>query len=331
MVPQVDLAAAKDLPQLTRLLRIQPHVLAEVLANRAAHYESRPLRRSRRGRKPRRVYKVRRPLRDLQRQMKDWLNRKGIRTPVATAFWRNCSPLANASAHTGARFVTVADIRDFFGSVTFSMVKQVLGSTGCGETVAHVLAKLATYEESLPQGARSSPVLSNLACVALDEELSKFAGDRGLAVTRYVDDLTFSGDVRVAPREIRGLLRPHGFVLRPSSYRCFTKGGPQFVTGLCVADHENQVVRLPRSYKRWLRLEAHYVAMHGVERQAALTHRDAPELAFYLKGHLHHAHSVEPRFAEPFLETALPRIHEFIEELRERQREEDEEEDYHWY
>ena len=44
MVPQTDLAAAKDLPQLTRLLRIQPHLLAEVLTNRAEYYESRPLR-----------------------------------------------------------------------------------------------------------------------------------------------------------------------------------------------------------------------------------------------------------------------------------------------
>jgi len=323
-----NLVDAKDLPQLMQMLQIQPHVLQDVLTNIERHYVRLRPPQSKPGRKQRIIWKVERPLRDIHRQIKDWLNRAGSRKASASAFWKGSSPRLNADRHTRARHVTVADVRNFFGSITFEQVAEALCAIGCREIVAHVIAQICTFQGTLPQGARSSPVISNIVCNALDDDLLEYGRSYSLAVTRYVDDLTFSGESRVPAKFIRELLASHGFELRTGSYRCFSKGGPQFVTGLCVADHEHNIVRLPRKYKRWLRLEVHYVSGLGVDQQAISTGRDAAELAFRLRGHVQYARSVEPRFGEPLADQVLPILQAYIDELR-NGTEDDDHDDYY--
>lgn len=57
-----------------------------------------------------------------------------------------------------------------------------------------LILKLCSLNNVLPQGAPTSPYLSNLRMIALDEIISKYTSQKSIRYTRYADDLTFSGD-----------------------------------------------------------------------------------------------------------------------------------------
>lgn len=107
----------------------------------------------------------------------------------------------NAAIHAGRRWVLNLDLRDFFPSVHFGRVRGMLASSPyrIDMTVATVIAQLCTDDESLPQGAPTSPILSNMVCGRLDSELMRLARRYDCAYTRYADDITFSTDRVVFP------------------------------------------------------------------------------------------------------------------------------------
>src|SRR5262249_57668079 len=128
----------------------------------------------------------------------------------AHGFLPGRSILTNAAAHTGARAVVKMDVKDFFPTVTLKRVKGIFRKAGYREQVATLLALLCTeaprevvehdgrtYYVSLgprclPQGAPTSPALTNTLCLRLDRRLSGLAKRLGWRYTRYADDLTFS-------------------------------------------------------------------------------------------------------------------------------------------
>lgn len=304
-----DLSQARSVGELCRLLRLEPHLLQHMLENPGAFYrEARVPKRHNRG--MRRIYVVDTGLREVQRQIRDWLGSLPRRSTVATGFGKGDSHVRNAALHVGKLVVCTLDVRDFFDAISSREVSAVLRRVGCKEVVASALTLLTCFNGSLPQGSRSSPILSNLACERLDRDLAALASELGLCVTRYADDITFSGDTEVERETVEKLLSTHGFQARDDSWRTFRKGGPQFVTGMCVADHQTRRVRLPSRYKRWLRLNVHYVRTQGLAEQAEALGLKEDELRTYLRGHLWYAGGVEPAFAEPLsrqLEEVLER------------------------
>ena len=131
-------------------------------------------------------------LKYLQRQIASKLNQLyRVRNPVH-CFVPEKSVKTNALAHLRKRFVLNIDLRAFFPSITERRIIGVLESLGVESRAAAIIATLCCHKAHLPQGAPTSPVISNMICFRLDKELLAFAKGARCIYTRYADDITFS-------------------------------------------------------------------------------------------------------------------------------------------
>lgn len=175
--------------------------------------------------------------------------------PAAHGFVKGRSIFTNAAAHVNRDVVVRLDLRDFFPSIGFHRVVGVFRSHGLELPVARTLADLCCLEGRLPQGAPTSPTLSNLVCRRLDARLAGLARRIDARYTRYADDITFSGSeavVRSLPL-VRRIIADEGFALAPEKTAIMRRGARQRVTGLNV----NTKVSVPRTVRRVLRAVIH--------------------------------------------------------------------------
>ncbi len=114
------------------------------------------------------------------------------------SFRRGRSHVSNALAHERRRFVGGTDIENFFGSITSDMVADCLMANGFDSECSMKLARLCTRKGELPQGAPTSPALSNALLYPFDEAMAALCAKSDLRYTRYADDVTISGDNRSA-------------------------------------------------------------------------------------------------------------------------------------
>lgn len=179
---------------------------------------------------------------------------------AAHGFCQARSIVSNALPHVGAHVVINLDLKDFFPTITYPRVWGVFRSLGYSRASATLFALLctepqvttvsmdgqqwhvATGPRLLPQGAPTSPALTNVLCRRLDKRLAAFARNRGLQYTRYADDLTFSSKQPLALHAagilsvVRHILREEGFQVHPDKTRVLRRGRQQEVTGVVVND-----------------------------------------------------------------------------------------------
>lgn len=197
---------------------------------------------------------------------------------AAHGFLTGRSIVTNARVHAGARIVVKLDIRGFYPTVTMRRVKGLLRRAGLGEQVATLMALLSTESpreeverggktyyvavapRSLPQGAPTSPSITNALCMRLDCRLSGLARKLGCRYTRYADDLTFSwhgtdaSDIGALLRAVTQIVRAEGFAIHTNKTRVMRKGARQKVTGLVVNEAPGRPdARVPRKTIRDLR------------------------------------------------------------------------------
>jgi hypothetical protein len=191
---------------------------------------------------------------------------------AAHGFLVGRSIVTNAVAHAGAKIVVKMDIRGFYPTVTWRRVKGLLRRAGLGEQVATLMALLATESpreevvthgktyfvatgpRSLPQGAPTSPSITNALCLRLDARLSGLAKKLGCRYTRYADDMTFSWHGDAKPdignliHAVTAIVKAEGFAIHPSKTRVMRSGARQSVTGLVVnqAPEGRPAARVPR-------------------------------------------------------------------------------------
>jgi RNA-directed DNA polymerase len=224
------------------------------------------------------------PKRDLKAAQRWALRNVYDKLPVhgaAHGFLTARSIVTNARVHAGADVLVKIDIKDFFPTVTYRRVKGILRKAGLSEGVATLLALLSTEPprdvvahrgkvlyvasgpRALPQGAPTSPAITNALCRRMDRRLSGLARMLGMKYTRYADDLTFSWKkaAKAVPAPIGVLLRGASTILHSEGFRVHAKktsimraGVRQTVTGLIV----NQApgvppARVPRDTVRKLR------------------------------------------------------------------------------
>jgi hypothetical protein len=228
------------------------------------------------------------------------------------------STLTNASVHTGAKIILKMDIEDFFPTVTFPRVKGVFRRAGYREQVATLLALLCTESpreivelkgqqfyvslgpRCLPQGAPTSPGLTNTLCLRLDQRLTGLAKRYGWRYTRYADDLTFSlpADHQGEPKlgALMGLVTrivaAEGFHVHPDKTRIARSGSRQRVTGLVV--NGGGAPRVPRLLRRQMR-----AALHNLQKGKPL--KEGESLA-RLAGYAAYIHMSEPKRGAHMLE-----------------------------
>lgn len=201
---------------------------------------------------------------------------------AATGFVPGRSIVDNARPHTQMAVVINIDLADFFPSITAGRIEATWRALGWGAEAAVVLTRICTTENHLPQGAPTSPALSNLVCRHLDARLAALVEKRDGAYTRYADDLTISlpgfgrnkrlrphrrGQVRarvgrakkiVVGRQlltqVKAILAAEGFTIQmKKKVRVQRAHQRQTATGLVV----NQTVNLPRTTRRLMRAMQH--------------------------------------------------------------------------
>lgn len=190
---------------------------------------------------------------------------------AAHGFVPGRSVLTNAQPHAGRRFVLNLDLKDFFTNTHFGRVERVLQLTpfNLSPTVARLVANLCCDQGSLPQGAPTSPLLTNVVCQRLDRRLRQLATRHRATYTRYADDLTFSSQ-RPAFREqfyaeLKVILDAEGYQENEQKRRLQLPNTRQEVTGIVV----NEQPSVPREYVRQIRAMLHNWETKGYEAASA--------------------------------------------------------------
>ncbi|MFP4054195.1 MAG: reverse transcriptase family protein [Phycisphaerae bacterium] len=178
--------------------------------------------------------------------------------PAAMGFEKGRSIVDNALMHTGAKVVLKMDVKDFFPSTRGERVWLFFRRIGWDEAACDLLTRLTTREDGLPQGAPTSPRLSNLVNYELDVRLDAAAARCDAWYTRYADDLTFSvrceqSTEALLTSMVPVVLREYGYRLNRRKTRLLRRHHSQRVTGLTV----NDKVGLPRETRRRLRAIRH--------------------------------------------------------------------------
>lgn len=227
---------------------------------------------------------------------------KAIYTPSihATGFTQGRNIVDNARIHINQNYVFNIDLSDFFPSIDQARVwkRLQLAPFNFNKEVANVIAGLcciksirSTAEKAfsecynLPQGAPTSPLITNAICDKLDRRLAGLAKRFGLRYSRYADDITFSSMRNVYQensefrKELQRIITDQHFVINPKKTRLHHRGQRQEVTGLTVGEKIN----VPRKYVKDIRAILHIWEKYG---------QKAAYSAFYPqykaeKGHIH--------------------------------------------
>jgi len=219
-------------------------------------------------------------------------------------FRKGKSILTNAEKHTNQKYVLNIDLADFFPSINFGRVRGMFMATpyNLNEKVSTVLAQICCFNNELPQGAPTSPIVSNMICAKMDSQLRILAQQSRCNYTRYADDLTFSTSSPKFPaqlasiitkeksnylqlgEQLKTIIESNGFQINYEKVRLQTKTHRQEVTGLVT----NQFPNVKRKYIRQVRAMLHAWEKYGLEkaeeehfnkyrRQSRSPYKDAPK------------------------------------------------------
>lgn len=183
-------------------------------------------------------------------------------SPYAFAYHKGAGIVENASVHLGKAKLLKLDIKDFFGSILFPMIKgTVFSERYFPPQVGTLLTYLCCYHDYLPQGAPTSAAISNRIMRSFDLYMGSWCGEKGITYSRYCDDMTFSGDFDAdkVRRKVDGYLRSMGFSLNHSKTEVILQSGRQKVTGIVV----NEKLQTNKNYRRKLRQEVYYCEKYG--------------------------------------------------------------------
>ncbi|HDR2372842.1 TPA: retron St85 family RNA-directed DNA polymerase, partial [Enterobacter asburiae] len=135
-----------------------------------------------------------RQLKALQRWILRNILEKLQSSPYATGFISGISLKQNVQPHSGNQYILKLDIKDFFPSIKASYVYSIFRAAGYSKKIAFHLTSICTLNGYLPQGAPSSPCLSNLVSLRMDQRIGKYCDRHALTYTRYADDISISGN-----------------------------------------------------------------------------------------------------------------------------------------
>lgn len=185
-------------------------------------------------------------------------------SPYATAYHMGGSTMRNAEPHIGAAVILKMDIKKFFDHITYPMVKtKVFTADKYSEANCVLLSLLCVCDEHTPQGAPTSPYISNIIMKDFDNRIGEWCDNRGIRYTRYCDDMTFSGNFD--PKEVKDFVsnevRKEGFFVNDKKTVVVRNGRRKEITGIIV----NDVISVPNTYKKKLRQEIYYCKRFGIQ------------------------------------------------------------------
>lgn len=274
----------------------------------------------------------------VQRWLNEYVLKKILPHSASHAFTAGSSIKKCALRHCGAKWLIKLDIADFFESVSEIQVFRLFRGLGYQPLVSFEIARLCTvptpcrsprihykqwhvrkwneiipeYNQEvlgyLPQGAATSPLISNLVMKECDKKLSGIARRYKLTYTRYSDDLSFSTRSRNFCRsnakdvifEIQKVLSKAGYMLRYRKTKIIPPGSKKIILGLNV---DGALPRLQKEYKDKIRQHLYYAEKLGIATHVNNRAFDSIwGFKNYLKGMIDYAHMIEPGYAEKALQ-----------------------------
>lgn len=201
-----------------------------------------------------------------------------VRNPVHQ-FVTDRSVRTNAKSHLRRKFILNIDIKDFFPTISEARVQGLLDSIGIDAEVAAIIARICCNDGCLPQGAPTSPLISNMICFRLDRSLMAFAREHRLLYTRYADDITLSSfqpptalfegsrpdSGKLAPEQLssdlRDVFQANGFDINSEKIHYADRHSRRMVTGLKI----NEDLNVDRKFVRNIRATLYKIEKIGAD------------------------------------------------------------------
>lgn len=201
---------------------------------------------------------------------------KNFKTPsLSHAFEKGKSIITNSQMHRNKKYILNIDLKNFFDSFNFGRVRGFFikdRDFAVSPEIATVIAQITCYQGRLPQGAPSSPIITNLITRILDYQIVKIAKKYRFTYSRYADDMTFSTNRELNSNKLRAskelenfqteleeVITSSGFEINPKKTRLSNNMQRQEVTGLVV----NKKINVKREYVKNTRAMAFQLYKDG--------------------------------------------------------------------
>ncbi|WP_282042532.1 reverse transcriptase family protein [Winogradskyella flava] len=211
----------------------------------------------------------------------------------AHGFAKKKSIVTNAKIHINQEHLLKIDLKNFFPSIKKGRVIAMFCKLGYSTEVSFYLASICCENDCLPQGAPTSPSISNIISKSLDNRMFALCKHYDIKYTRYADDLAFSGD-KIPVRFIdyvNQIVTTESFEINKSKTQLHRKKGKRIITGVAV---NGEIVKAPKSYKRKLFQTLHYIEKFGLNSHRTKLKIRNPNYLESLIGQLNYVLSIEP-------------------------------------
>ncbi len=212
--------------------------------------------------------------------------------------------MTNAKKHVNRPYMVNIDLKDFFHAVSRKRVVEMFSKPPFNfrRELPEMLANLTTFEDRLPMGTPTSPVLSNFACRDLDRELIIFAERMGLTYTRYADDMTFSSNQKMEAQAfnvLKGIIEKYDFKINERKLKFYGPNDAKIITGLIVTDK----VALEPNYLPKIKTEIDRLRsiMHSQNEQGQFSTKWVEQFKRQIRGRLNFAGFVLNRRDENYI------------------------------
>lgn len=304
---------------LALLLGLEFKTLKSIIGKRSIQYQFYEISKKRGGKRQISV-----PHKDLK-YIQSWITENILnKVPVHNnihGFVKGKSILSNAVNHLDAECILNIDLKKFFDSIEEKRVYSLFKFLGYHSNLAVDMAKLCTcpisekYYETfsdddkllfqdifqnkkavLPQGAPSSPAISNLICSRLDKRMIGYSEKHNLKYTRYADDITFSGSFSKMPKInfIKKVVKEENLKINWDKVRYYKKGQLQMVTGLLI----DNKIRVPKKFKKEINRHLYFCKKYSAESHFNyLSEKHDNKKGFqkdWLLGKIRYVYSIEP-------------------------------------
>lgn len=210
----------------------------------------------------------------------------------AHGFVKKKSIITNAKIHLNQTELLKIDIKDFFPSISKDRIIALFHRIGYSTEVSFYLASICCLNECLPQGAPTSPALSNIISIKLDNRILAFAKKFELKYTRYADDLAISG-LKLPTKLIeylKNIIEDEGFKINSLKTQLYKKQGKRILTGVSISTDK---LRAPKEYKKKVFQEIFYIKKYGLNSHITKKKIRIPYYVNSLIGKLNYILSIE--------------------------------------
>lgn len=202
----------------------------------------------------------------------------------------------NARFHKAQPVLVTMDIKNFFPSISINDVTKIFEDMGYFHNLSCFLSHLCCFKNVLPQGAPTSPYLSNLRMITLDSKISSYTSRRKIRYTRYADDLTFSGDFNphYLIKDVSDLVFEEGFSINSEKTRVARSNTRQEVTGIVVNSH----MQVAKEKRKQIRQQVYYIKKFGIDSHLEYINENRANYLNHLLGQINFAIFVNPKDTE---------------------------------